>query len=75
LEISEHTVRNLVVYHNVEQELVQLTEGHPLGNKQFEVALQDVILDGTVHLYYYLPDRLSKTYSESRYLGAHSISQ
>lgn len=68
LRFSPHQQLFLVAY-NVEQEVVQLTEGHPLGNKQLEVALQDVILDGTFHLYYYLSDRLSKTYSESSYLG------
>ncbi|MEH6307820.1 DUF6266 family protein [Olivibacter sp. CPCC 100613] len=68
---SNHQQLFLVAY-NVEQELVQLSEGHPLGDKQLEVALQDAILDGTFHLYYYLSDRLSKTYSESRYVGAFS---
>ncbi|MFD2960164.1 MULTISPECIES: DUF6266 family protein [Olivibacter] len=67
--VSNHQQLFLLAY-NVEQELVQLSEGHPLSDKELEVALQDVILEGTFHLYYYLSDRLSKIYSESKYVGA-----
>lgn len=58
-----------VLVYNIGEELVQLSDGNLLRDQHLEMQLQDEIRKGTLHLYFYLSDRLGKSFSESSYLG------
>jgi len=58
-----------VLVYNIEEELVQLSEGNFLRDQQLEMQLPDEIRKGPLHLYFYVSDRLGKSFSESSYLG------